>query len=147
MKKFLIVAILQLATSLSYAEEVDPNIALIQNSFEAYLKEWIARDATGLDTHFQFPSVNQLTSPSSVFDSKEDIINFWESRTLQDGYAYSATDSLEIHRLSDPIYYLDFDYSSYNDANELLYEGSSIYLYGKETGSWKIFFQWTGNRE
>ena len=21
------------------------------------------------------------------------------------------------------------------------------YLYGKETGSWKIFFQWTGDRE
>ena len=30
--------------------------------------------------------------------------------------------------------------------DELLYEGSSIYLYGKETGSWKIFFQWTGDR-
>jgi hypothetical protein len=86
------------------------------------------------------PSVNQLTSPSSVFDTKEDIINFWESRTLQDGYAYSAADSLEIHRLSDPIYYLDFDYSHYNDADELLYEESSIYLYGKETDSWKIFF-------
>ena len=56
MKKFLIVAILQLATSLSYAEEVDPNIALIQNSFEAYLKEWIARDATGLDTLLQLIS-------------------------------------------------------------------------------------------
>ena len=38
-EKNLIVAILQLATSLSYAEEVDPNIAHIQNSFEAYLKE------------------------------------------------------------------------------------------------------------
>jgi len=77
------------------------------------------------------PSVNQLASPSSVFDTKEDIINFWESRTLQDGYAYSATDSLEIHRLSDPIYYLGCDYSRYNDADELFYEGSSIYL------SWK----------
>jgi len=147
MKQLLTGAILLFSISLSYAEEVDPNIALIQNSFEAYLKEWIARDATGLDTHFQFPSVNQLTSPNSVFDSKENIINFWESRTLQDGYAYSATDSLEIHRLSDPIYYLGCDYSRYNDADELLYEGSSIYLYGKETGSWKIFFQWTGNRE
>jgi hypothetical protein len=32
-------------------------------------------------------------------------------------------------------------------ADELLYEGSSIYLYGKETGIWKIFFHWTVDRE
>ena len=55
-----------------------------------------------------------------------------------------TADSLEIHRLSDPIYYLDLDYSRHNDVDELLYEGNSIYLYGKDTGSWKIFFQWTG---
>ena len=147
MRKFLTGAILLFSISLSYAEEVDPNIALIQHSFEAYLKDFIARDATRLATHFQFPSVNQLTTPTSVFHTKEEIIKFWESFPLQDGYAYSTTDSLEIHRLSDPIYYLDLDYSRYNDADELLYEGSSIYLYGKETGSWKIFFQWTGDRE
>ena len=60
MKKLLTGAILLFSISLSYAEEVDPNIALIQNSFEAYLKDFIARDAAGLATHFQFPSINAL---------------------------------------------------------------------------------------
>ena len=147
MNQTLVGAIFLFSISLSYAEEIDPNIVLIQNSFQAYLKDFIARDATGLATHFQFPSVNQLTKPDSVFHTKEEITEFWASFPLQGGYAYSMTDSLEIHRLSDPIYYLDLDYSRYNDADELLYEGSSIYLYGKETGSWKIFFQWTGDRE
>ena len=70
MKKLLIAAILLFSISLSYAEEVDPNIALIQNSFEAYLKDFIARDAAGLATHFQFPSLIQVTTPDSVFHTK-----------------------------------------------------------------------------
>ena len=88
MKNFLVGAILLFSISSSYAEEVDPNIALIQNSFEAFLKNFIARDAVGLATHFQFPSINQLTNPSSVFHTKEEFIKFWESFPLQDGYAY-----------------------------------------------------------
>ena len=147
MKQLLAGAILLFSISVSFAEEEDPNIALIQRSFEAYLQDFIARDATALATHFQFPSINQITTPNSVFLKKEEIITFWESFPLQDGYAYSTTDSLKIQRLSDPIYYLDLDYSRYNDSDELLYEGSSIYLYGKETGNWKIFFQWTGDRD
>jgi hypothetical protein len=147
MKQFLIGAILLFSMSLSHADEIDPNIALIQNSFAEYLKDFIARDAAGLATHFQLPSINQLTTPNSVFHTKEELINFWQSFPLQDGYSYSTSDSLKIQRLSGSIYYLDLDYSRYNDSDELLYEGSSIYLYGKETGSWKIFFQWTGDRE
>ena len=109
MRKFLTGAILFFSNSLSYAEEVDPNIALIQHSFEAYLKDFIARDATRLATHFQFPSVNQLTTPTSVFNTKEEIIKFWESYPLQEGYAYSTTDSQENNRLTDHIYYIDHD--------------------------------------
>ena len=48
MKKFLVGAILLFSISSSYAEEVDPNIALIQNSFEAFLRDFIARDTVGL---------------------------------------------------------------------------------------------------
>ena len=76
MKKLLIAAILLFSISLSYAEEVDPNIALIQNSFEAYLKDFIARDAAGLATHFQFPALIQLTTPDSVFHTKEEITKY-----------------------------------------------------------------------
>ena len=147
MKQFLTGVIVLFSANLYCAQETDPNVALIQEEFEAYLRDFIARDAVSLATHFQFPSINKLVIPNSVFHTKEEIIKFWESFPLQDGYAYSTTDSLEIHRLSDPIYYLDLDYSRYNDADELLYEGSSIYLYGNETGSWKIFFQWTGDRK
>ena len=59
MKKSLIGAILLFSMSLSHADEIDPNIALIQNSFEEYLKDFITRDAAELATHFQLPSINQ----------------------------------------------------------------------------------------
>jgi hypothetical protein len=147
MKQFLTGVIVLFSVNLYCAQETDPNVALIQKEFEAYLRDFIARDAVLLATHFQFPSINKLVIPNSVFHTKEEITEFWDSFPLQDGYAYSTVDNLEIHRLADPIYYLDLDYSRYNDADELLYEGSSIYLYGNETGSWKIFFQWTGDRE
>jgi len=147
MKQILIGAIFLFSISLSYAEEIDPNIVLIQNSFDAFQKDFIARDAGALATHFQFPSLMQITTPNSVFHTKEEITEYWDSFPLQDGYAYSTIDNLIIHRLSGPIYYADFDYSRYTDADELLYEGSSTYLYGNETGSWKIFFAWTGDRE
>jgi len=147
MKQFLTGIIVLFSVNLYSAQETDPNIALIQKEFEAYLRDFIARDAVSLATHFQFPSINKLVIPNRVFHTKEEITEFWGSFPLQDGYAYSAVDKLEIHRLADPIYYLDLDYSRYNDADELLYEGSSIYLYGNETGSWKIFFLWTGDRK
>ena len=118
MKQLLTGAILLFSISLSYAEEVDPNIALIQNGFEAYLKDFIARDAAGLATHFQFPSLIQVTTPDSVFHTKEEIIKYWESFPLQDGYAYSTTDSLEIHRLSDPIYCLLYTSPSPRDRQK-----------------------------
>ena len=147
MKQILIGAILLLAVSFSYAQEEDPNITLIQKNFDAFQKDFISRDADALATHFQFPSLMQITTPDSVFHKKKEITEFWDSFPLQDGYAYSTIDNLIIHRLSGPIYYAGFDYSRYTDADELLYEGSSTYLYGNETGSWKIFFAWTGDRE
>ena len=52
MNKLFTGAILLFSISISYAEEVDPNISLIQTSFEAYLKDFIARDSIGLATHF-----------------------------------------------------------------------------------------------
>ena len=32
-------------------------------------------------------------------------------------------------------------------ADETLFEGSSLYLFGNATGSWKIFTLWTGDRK
>ena len=73
MKKFLVGAILLFSISSSYAEEVDPNIALIQNSFEAFLKNFIARDAVGLATHFQFPFNKSAHEPQQCLSYKRGI--------------------------------------------------------------------------
>ena len=77
----------------------------------------------------------------------EEVVEFFSSFPLQNGYAYSLIDQVEVHRLAEPIYYLDLDFSRYNSSDELLFEGSSLYFFSNETGSWKIFSLWTGDRE
>ena len=147
MNKLFISIALLFVSNISLAQQVDTNIELIQNAFNAYLEDFIDRDADKIATHFQFPSMSQASKPDSIFYSLEEITQFWETFPLQNGYAYSTVDDMTISRLSSSIYSLVFDYSRYDAADELLYEGSSVYLYGNKSGVWKIFFQSTGDRE
>ena len=147
MNKLFVGMVLLFALNISHAQQMDTNIELIQNAFNAYLEDFIDRDADQIATHFQFPSMNQIGNPARVFHSLEEITKFWETFPLQNGYAYSTVDDMAINRLSSSIYSLVFDYSRYDAADELLYEGSSVYFYGNKSGVWKIFFQSTGDRE
>ena len=147
MNKLFVGMVLLFALNISHAQQMDTNIELIQNAFNAYLEDFIDRDADQIATHFQFPSMNQIGNPARIFHSLEEITKFWETFPLQNGYAYSTVDDMAINRLSNSIYSLVFDYSRYDAADELLYEGSSVYFYGNKSGVWKIFFQSTGDRE
>ena len=147
MNKLFISIALLFVSNISLAQQVDTNIELIQNAFNAYLEDFIDRDADKIATHFQFPSMSQASNPDRIFHSLEEITQFWETFPLQNGYAYSTVDNMAISRLSSSIYSLVFDYSRYDAADQILYEGSSVYLYGNKLGVWKIFFQSTGDRE
>ena len=147
MKKLIVSAIFWFLFNLSHAQEADPNIALIQKEFDAYLEDFVERDTVSIAKYFQYPSIFKAVTPNIIFNTEKDATDGYDSLPLQEGYAYSTSENLQIAHLAGPIYYLKFDYSRYNDAVELLYEGHSVYFYSNETGNWKIFSLWTGDRE
>ena len=48
-------------------------------------------------------------------------------------------DRIDIYRLADGVYYVDLDFTRYNTSDEILFEGRTLYFFGNETGSWKMF--------
>ena len=46
---------------------------------------------------------------------------------------------IDIYRLADGVYYVDLDFTRYNTSDEILFEGRTLYFFGNETGSWKMF--------
>ena len=146
MKKFSSGLALIFLASLSYGQSTDSDAELIRNEFDAYHNDFVARDFDAIATHFQVPAMFK-TTPNVIATTHEEVMEFFSSFPLQEGYAYSLIDQVEVHRLAEPIYYLDLDFSRYNSSDELLFEGSSLYFFSNETGSWKIFSLWTGDRE
>jgi hypothetical protein len=62
---------------------------------------------------------------------------------IQEGYAYSTQDEVTIHRMSNSLYYLDLDFSRYNEQDELVFEGNSLYFFTNASGTWKIYSIWS----
>ena len=124
----------------------DPNITLIKTEFEIMLERFSAGDSTGVTKYIQFPALG-INTPTTVFNTKEEFINFVDSYPLQEDYSYTKSDRMDIYPIGGPIYCLDYDYSRFNDHDELLSQGRGIYLYSNETGSWKVFGFWNGDRE
>ena len=57
----------------------------------------------------------------------------------QEGYSYSEIDSIDIQVMSYTTYAADVNFTSCNASNEAVLEGKSIYLFGKQSGGWKMF--------
>ena len=110
------------------------------------LEHFSAGDSTGVAKYIQFPALG-INTPTTVFNTKEEFINFVDSYPLQEDYSYTKSDRMDIYPIGGPIYCLDYDYSGFNDHDELLSQGRGIYLYSNETGSWKVFSFWNGDRE
>tara|TARA_Y100000588_G_scaffold354670_1_gene409152 strand:- start:774 stop:1178 length:405 start_codon:yes stop_codon:yes gene_type:complete len=126
--------------------ESDPNIASIRRSFETLLAYFSVGNSDGVAKHIQFPALN-INAQTTAFHTKEEFIDFVDSYPLQEDYSYTKADKVNIYRIGGPIYCLDYDYSRFNDSDGLLSQGRGIYFYSNETGHWKVFSFWNGDRE
>ena len=124
----------------------DPTITLIKNIFEIMLSGFSAGDANAVTEHIEFPALG-INSPTTAFNSKEEFIDFFNSYPLQEDYSYSKSDRMDIYPIGGPIYCLDYDYSRFNHNDEILSQGRGIYLFSNESGDWKVFSFWNGDKE
>jgi hypothetical protein len=65
-------------------------------------------------------------------------MKFIREHKLQEGYAYSKTDSIRWVEISASDCYIDANYSRYNHKNELIFKGRGLYFFKKINNEWKI---------
>jgi len=136
----LIVLSCLMITTFSSAQTNDEDTELIRNVFDAYFDDFVARDFEGMASHYQSPL---MIVPTRTIESREGIVDFFRLMPIQEGYAYSTQDEATIHRMSDALYYLDLDFSRYNEEDELVFEGNSLYFFTNASGAWKIYSIWS----
>ena len=139
MKKLLVPFTFFFVISCEPEPSEDPNIELVRDEYEAYFNDFVARDFDAIASHFQVPTMNRSISPAVVLSTRDEVSAFFESMPIQDRYAYSLMDRIDIYRLADGVYYVDLDFTRYNTSDEILFEGRTLYFFGDETGSWKMF--------
>ena len=62
-----------------------------------------------------------------------------ERSQRREGYAYSKANSLDVHKLTEEVYYVYADWSRFNGSDEVIRRFTAAYFYAKDDDSWKIF--------
>jgi len=108
--------------------------------WEEYLKAFTDADYEKLGTQFHFPVTLLLEQPI-ILENKTSFLEamkFIREHKLQEGYAYSKTDSIRWVEISASDCYIDANYSRYNHKNELIFKGRGLYFFKKINNEWKI---------
>ena len=66
------------------------------------------------------------------------VEDFYKNAPLQEGYAYSTLDSIEIQRLTADVYYVETKFTRLGLTGTSSFPGNT-YLYTMDSGDWKIF--------
>ena len=150
--KFNIVLVFVLTTFSSAAfagHHEDPNIDAIKQAINNYVKDFIARDYPGIASHFQAPmmqrTANGITVATTSKAVENDFRNYLEN--VQDGYAYSTIDRVDVTKIESTIYYADIDYTRFNNKDQMLHEGRGIYFFSNADGAWRMFYMQDVARE
>lgn len=112
---------------------------LIENEYKAYLDDFMAFDLEGIASHFTTPTM--VIGASTQVRLDEDAIKdaYRAARTnIQNGYAYSKS-SLEITQVTNKIYCVTNTFTRHNDADEVLFEGTSYNFFKETKRGWKLF--------
>ena len=65
-----------------------------------------------------------------------EVEEFFKNAPIQEGYAYSTLESIEVQQIKPNVYSVDTERIGQMD---ILFRGRATYLYSNDTGEWKIF--------
>ena len=109
----------------------------------AYVQDFIDNDFEGIASHFQTPVMRRSNwrAPTRIAMTPDELMDGYrdDKENIQEGYKYSTIDRLDVYKLASTVYYADADYTRFNDQDEIIFQGRSLYYFTNESGSWKMF--------
>ena len=123
--------------------------ALIEAEYRQYIRDFIAKDYEAIASHFNPPIQLTNSEGSVVLQNTEQIKRMYQNvmANIQKGYSYSEVDSIDIQPLSRSTYAASVSFTRYNTKDEAIFQGRSIYLFGNQSGEWKMFSMIQAERE
>ena len=119
-----------------FAEQKDV-FSEVEEVYREYVQDFIENDFDGIASHFSVPV--RFNSPYQNAKTIEDVKAVYRDMksNIQEGYSYSTIDSIKIFPSND-LFIADVIYSRFNDKNELLFTGNTLYEFIKINESWKM---------
>ena len=119
-----------------FAEQKDV-FSEVEEVYREYVQDFIENDFDGIASHFSVPvKFNSLSNNANTIEDVKAVYRDMKNN-IQEGYSYSTIDSIKIYPSND-LYIADVIYSRFNDKNELLFTGNTLYEFINVDESWKM---------
>ena len=133
------------STSANVIANEGSDIALITNTYKAYVADFIEGDIAAITDKFTYPVTFKMKLLGIIpvhrtFTNEAELAEQFRGMKadIQEGYAYSTVDNMTIRR-EENIYVADVLYSRFNAENDLLFSGRGLYSFREDDGQWRMF--------
>ena len=140
---------------LGMAEGDDPSpIPEVKAAYAAYIEAFIAGDLERIADCFAYPMtlktrVLSIIPVSKTLEDRGELIEEFKTirGDIEEGYSYSKVERIDVSPSSVDGYAADVYFTRYNQADEVIYQGRSIYSFSELNGAWRIFAMMRAERE
>ena len=133
------------STSANVIANEGSDLALITNTYKAYVADFIEGDIAAITDKFTYPVTFKMKLLGIIpvhrtFTNEAELAEQFRGMKadIQEGYAYSTVDNMTIRR-EENIYVADVLYSRFNAENDLLFSGRGLYSFRENDGQWRMF--------
>lgn len=133
------------STSANVIANEGSDLALITNTYKAYVADFIEGDIAAITDKFTYPVTFKMKLLGIIpvhrtFTNEAELAEQFRGMKadIQEGYAYSTVDNMTIRR-EENIYVADVLYSRFNAENDLLFSGRGLYSFREGDGQWRMF--------
>lgn len=133
------------STSANVIANEGSDLALITNTYKAYVADFIEGDIAAITDKFTYPVTFKMKLLGIIpvhrtFTNEAELAEQFRGMKadIQEGYAYSTVDNMTIRR-EENIYVADVLYSRFNAENDLLFSGRGLYSFREDDGQWRMF--------